>query len=213
MESEHIIDEQVTIKDADIEDVYDDCIEWLRMKRSIIIQENRPHFVEASHVGSRPDHEEVYEDFAKHIRITITPTEDAVQIHIIMDELEKNPRVVGYENRRRVWSGLVEELWKHIGVEIDNEVLKQLYSLSKIKERIKEHRKNITYILGIFVVGLIFFEYVSLQVLNSPFLYLVYRTNREIYFLIHGIPLGREVLRLFKWRKRLTELYPYRDVL
>jgi hypothetical protein len=195
LEPEHIIDEQASIKGVFIEDVYDNCVKWLKKYSAELLEENDPFFIKAYHKGQRA----WYEDWGKVISISLKKEAGFVNIRVIMDEREENPFLEGYENRRRSWSKLVEDLWKHLGVEMNNEMLEDLYSKSDLEKIIGDH-KNRALMLGCV------FIFVLLVVLWYP----PRATMAIIVFVFLIIGIIGEVRNITMYQRILRDLYPDR---
>ena len=205
MEPEHIIDETATIQGADIEKVFDDCVEWLLKNRADITLMNKPILIQANHVRGTWFEPTTPDDWYKEISIRLEQLDDDVSIHLLMDFSEMGSST----NVRKVksyWPLIVEKLWRHIGVDISRELLLDLYPISVLEFTLNDFKKELimTYIL-----------------LISP-LFPVLLVNNLIVAQIGMLPiLGYIVMialllmwlrrsKYFQVRRLLLELYPYR---
>jgi hypothetical protein len=154
MEPEHIIEETATIPGADIEKVSDDCIDWLKKNRAEIINIEKPWLIQANHRRGLDLALTTPEDWHKNISIKLEQLGDDVKVHLLMD----TPRTSRRNHVRKVksyWPLLVENLWRTIGVEIDGDLLHNLYPISALEFILNDMRKEL---IGAFLV------------LNSPIL-------------------------------------------
>ena len=195
LEPKHIIDETVTIEGADIEKVYDDCVTWLSGLGAEKLEEDYPSFIKASHKGDRP----YYEDFGKLITISLTHDNGNVVIRVVMDEREKTLFFGGIENRRRSWLKIVELLWKHIGVVLDDETLCDLYPETSLEKIISDHKKRwweMLFLMGLLIIFVLAYPPIA-SAASIPALLII-------------IVLVGEAYTVKKYQKRLRELYPDR---
>ena len=196
MELGHIIDDTATIKGADIEKVYDDCVIWLSRYGANILKENRPNLMKAYHKGARAFHE----DWSKNITISLQQSKEDVCIRIVIDHgssltLRENV----YEDLRRSWIKIVEDLWGNIGVKMDDQIIEHLFPKSTLEKIINDHRQRVLFFVFVLMFGF--------------FIILVYppvaiQASIPIVFII--IIIIGEAQKISFYKKRLRELYPDR---
>jgi hypothetical protein len=148
MEPEHIIDETTTIQGTDIEKVYNNCIEWLKKNRADITLMEKPIFIQANHQRGLYLAPTTPEDWYKNISIKLEQNGDDVNVHLLMD----TPRTSRRNHVRKVksyWPLSVENLWHNIGVEIDGDLLLNLYPISTLEFILDDMRKEL---IGAFLV-------------------------------------------------------------
>ncbi len=104
-----------------------------------------------------------------------------------------------YEDLRRSWVKIVEDLWEIVGVEINDQIMEHLFPKSKLEKIINDHRQRVLF----FVFCLIF---VILTILVYP--PVAIKASVPILFLI--IVIIGEAKKITFYKKRLRELYPDR---
>ena len=128
--SKYVRDEQATIEDAYIEEVYDACFSWLTLKKAEVREQRRPEYLKAEHGYGRGV---TYQDHAKFLLISLNQMENNVIINFKIPTLSWAPpsKLPVYP---MFWSELVEDLWRHLGITIDEDFLKYLFPIKNLKK-------------------------------------------------------------------------------
>jgi hypothetical protein len=202
MEPEHIIDETATIKGADIEKVYDDCVSWLKKKRYRMTQNHKPRFIQANYVTTFSTSPE---DWDKNITINLKQTEAEIEIHLLIDAPHKQGRT---RDRRAnaYWRFVVEKLWKFIGVEISRELLVSIYPQTILVFILDDLKYGLC--MMFFVFSFPFFYAILLDILMSTPLNISYILGIFLMILTLIIWIGGS--QYLQVRKLLGDLYPSR---
>ena len=193
-----VIEKKVTIENTDINTVYQKSYRWLNSRlEAEIIEHDEPVFIKAFHSIPSQD----YYDMAKLISISLKQEQSDVLVEVIFEEPEKNPYLNGYENRRRVWTTMLEQMLNYIGFEIGKSFLQDNFSETDIRNNIREY-------LG---KGLVIF--IVMLLISSGFLYLAndpfeYKIVIGFIIIFQFPIIGYFIFEVMKWRKRLRELYP-----
>ena len=154
----HIIDEQVTISEGSIEELYDKCKKWLIGKQGFftmetvnITDENKPTRLVAYHQKHRQGAPVGYKKFEnKIITIHLSETVEGVLLRFTLDH--PNPRILNNPKLTSVyWGYLLESLWKHLGLTPNKELLRCIYP--------KEHLGLDTTVLFPFLLGVLLLMY------------------------------------------------------
>jgi hypothetical protein len=141
VESEYVIDEQATIRGADIEKVYDECVSWLKTIRARIKEQDRPYFLHASHLERFDGRTK---RTLKRIHIRLSQRHESVMVSLIIDApegitLTKSQRM--FERYRLSWGDYVEGLWRSIGVEMNPHVERQIYRYEDLRNQVTFFRE------------------------------------------------------------------------
>ncbi|MBC8223383.1 hypothetical protein H8E65_02265 [Candidatus Bathyarchaeota archaeon] len=207
MEPEHIIDETAIIPGADIEKVYDDCVEWVRSIKAVIREENKPFLIKAFHyyedpLVSTPDSGWDWhpKNFAKTIVIILDNAEEAVHFRFIIE------RPIGFftsaaiEKYRRWWILYLVALLNHLKLDDDLSKSKQYISRSNLEKMSSDIKREFRFpILFSIIMGI-----VGIYLLMN-------RDSIGVIFVIGGlfVPI-RVVYEDQRLKKRIREIYPER---
>jgi len=192
-----IVDESRIIQ-GDISEIYEKCSQWLFSKAATIMRAQKPTHILATHQGPSPS--DNYVDWPKIIELELKKEENEVHIHITLSDPGTNPQIVGIENRQIYWSTLVEELWAHLGIEIERTERQRLIRPEFFAIEAKKKRNSALGGLFVFAIGLfvLFFPPFGAPMHNSG---LIALAAGFIYVFI-------QFYRLRSSRKRSRELYP-----
>ena len=196
LELEHIIDETVTIEDADIEDVYDACRSYFKRPWDIISTirlDDRPFNlkIEYSH-WIRWDI-----PLTMLVDVSFTQHRDSTEIILRMRGRSERPW-----QGKRPFVKVAERLFRRLDVEDGDDVYRRLWSVSDLKSEIRMWDRQAIFLGLLFVLAIIVFPYST----GIP----VFSDYR---FLVVGIGLGgamfiRHGYEAWKMRKLLRDLYP-----
>jgi len=147
---EHIIDEQATIKGADIEEVYDACLSWLASLKARILEQKRPNFIKAQHGSGR---RERVQKHGKIFLIRLSSKGKDIVIDLKIPPIswipsQKSPVYPIY------WTEFVENLWRHVGVPISDDLLRRLYPLKNLRRMIYDNLVTIFTMVILFGLGI-----------------------------------------------------------
>ena len=208
MKPEHVIDEHATIKGADIEKVYDDCLAWLNKIHANIIIQKRPEFIKAFHLP--PDmltqvidveywnwHPKNWE---KNIDLFFYKIDDQVRVRLIIERPEGFHTKAAIEKRRRWWVILVLDLYKSLNIEVDSSHKKKFFSVTNLRKM----KSDILHSFSLPLFG-------SLVMLVWGFHSILTDERIGYLFILAAvyIPL-RVIYENFLIQKRIRELYPGR---
>jgi len=194
-------DESITIEHADVNDVFNKSIEWLDGEESYIENVVKPFNIHAIHRGISAIERDKIAGWKKRIVITLAQSGDSVDISTKIFGV-KNLLLNSTIQRDRHWSKIVEEYYDYIGVDIDESVLKNLYTKTDLKLLWKDHLH-----LTFQYLFLVFF-FIALIFLNAR-----YGSGIGSAFTGAHVILGFSVLALLeffialRFRKRRKELY------
>jgi hypothetical protein len=207
MEPEHIIDETTTIEGADIEKVYDDCIDWLKSIKGVIREWNRPSLIRVYHNYLDPlvsDTDTGWnwhpKNLAKYIVITLTEQDRAVLLRFIIERPRGFFTQEAVDKYRRWWILFLVGLFKHLKLDEDLARSRQYISKSNLEKMRGDIRR--AFLL--------------------PFLFSLIMGVVGIYLLMNGDSVGaifmigglfvpiRVLYEDHQLKKRLQELYPDR---
>ena len=202
MEPEHIIDETVTIRGADIETVYDDCLSWLKKKQATIKQEDKPFYLQATHIEH---HGGRFIRVFKWIDIQLTEAQASVTINIKIDPpegitLTRSQRRL--EQYRLSWKTYVIGLWRNIGVEFNQNVERQVFSYELLENQVTSINRRIYLMIGL---TLLFLTGRSLSGISSEVSRIL-----SSFTVMNILVLIALYYQMMKMKKRVRELYPDR---
>ena len=187
---EYVIDEQATIEDADIEKVYDACLSWLVLKKARILEQSRLEFIKAQHgMGRR----ERIQKHGKIFLIKLSQNGKNIIINFKTPPIswippQKSPVYPIY------WTEFVEDLWRHIGVPIDEDLLRRLYPFKNIRRMIIDN------LITLFMMVVLFGLVIYLSQFGLSWMIIL----GIVGLLVTAYPSLYEVQKL---RKKLHELY------
>ena len=141
--SEHIIDETATIEGADIENVYNECVEWLKEINAVIEEVIKPLTIKARQeksgnprwgwlhtqdmiIWNFPSTDVL--DMKKNITIILEKQENDVLLRIRIDPWSRINGLDSFQNRRSIWLKFVGDIIQRLGVELDRTRLQYYYS-------------------------------------------------------------------------------------
>jgi len=198
---EHIIDKEtytdhiikisktVVVEQADIEKVYEKCLSWLLSVKAEIISEEKPNHIIAIHFQdflTRPEGIQGGKRFF--ISFTrpqgpfpeIYPSNTVVNMkvgHIRHDGLY----TVAYHSSP--WLEFVEDLWRYLGVSMDDDLLRKIYTEKDLKSVRNQSLSHVLLIaactVGLLICSIIVFFWNALFSL-SVILFLLFVLKREI---------------------------------
>jgi hypothetical protein len=142
LEPENLIDETTTIEGTDIEKVYDRCLTWLIKNKADITLMEKPILIQANHQRGIYLAPTTPEGWHKSISIKLEQLGDDVNVHLLMN-YPKTSRRKHVRKMKSYWPLLVENLWRNIGVEIDGELLLNLFSISALEFILDDMRKEL----------------------------------------------------------------------
>ena len=196
LKHEHIIDETVTIEDADIEDVYEKCRLFFTRPWDIfstIRHNDRPFNLQLDYT---------------HWLIADTPLTMITEMNFtqLKNGVEMRLRMRGLNERP--WQGsrpfirVAERLFRRLGVEEGDNVYRSLWSVSDLRSEIRMWDIQAILFGFVFVFAIVVFPYMT----GIP----VFSDYR---FLVVGVGLGgamfiRNEYEAWKTRKLLRRLYP-----
>lgn len=193
MDEDFLIDEQATLRSNSIEELYEDCLSWLRMKKAKIVEEKRPNFVKALHGRG----EGVWaQDTGKFFIIKLVQKNDfnvIVKFQIPpLKWLLKREKPYIYH---LWWYQYIEQLWTHLGVTINETYLKRLYPYTNLKKMKKRNFLVFYFLTIVFGISIVVF------LLGAPFMIV--------------LPVGLWILTAYprlleanKLNKKMRKLYP-----
>jgi len=201
MEPEHIIDEQATIKKADIEKVYDDCISWLNNRKSIlryeyvwILDQDRPFTIIANHQKSADE----WAIERKSITITLKEGEEGVSVRLVMDS-RRSDSLFDKSLTSCYWGYLVENFWEALEVEADLQMLQRLYP-----EKYLRMMRSLERDMWIF-------KYVAYFLVSCIFISVIVSEGRFLWYILAGLALALVPIHDdYRIKKRIDKLYPDR---
>jgi len=199
-EPEHIIDETATIRGADIEKVYNDCVNWLNKIQATIKEQDNPFFLHATHIelfGGQ------FTRVIKWIDIRLSEGHESVIVNIIIDPpkgLTLTRRQRRLEQYRLSWNAYVKDLWKSVGV-LDPYIERQLYPYEVLENQVSKMKRNMFVVAGITLI-FIFMVFSGISPDVSNILSGAILLNLYLVFRLY--------LSMSKIKNRILELYPDR---
>ncbi len=155
MDPEHIIDETALIQRADIEKVYNDCVNWLKKIRAEINEQTHPTYIRANHDRTSPEGTAL-ENLSKIIMINIEKKFNDVMIRIRIESTTYS----SHQRRSQYYSlFIVEDLWRIFFVNM-NPLMKQLYGNERGMQLSKDLQEELIkwlafdLIISIFLISL-----------------------------------------------------------
>ena len=193
MEAEHIIDEQVTIEETTVGAIYEKSLLWLKkMKTKITLRRlDRLEAIYENPSGGddTPTH--------KLITIHLSETEDGVNARLVIDsDIQK--KLFDLSLTKTAWGDWVESFWSEFGVEVTEDMLKELYSKRNlgIVNAVDLGKSSIQ-----IIIGLVFVIWIYSSQEDSPL--------PKILFSLYGVYIiVYYVFIILKNRKRYQDLYP-----
>ena len=193
MSEDFLIDEQATLRSKSIEEVYDSCLSWLKIKKAKIVEERRPNFVKALHGRG----EGIWaQDTGKFFIIELVQKYDCtVIVKFQIPPLKwllkrKKPYIYHFW-----WYQYIEELWTHLGVTINETYLKRLYPYTNLKKMKKRNFLVFYFITIVCGISIVVF------LLSAPFMIV---PPVGLWFLA-AYP---RLLEANKLNKKMLNLYP-----
>lgn len=214
---EPVIDETVTIMDADIEEVYGRCLEYVKSIKALVLEEEQSSYIKARHyvrtgtiIGPMPSDSIDLVILNIHLSQEKTPFPELfpdppnikVEIKIPREDFTKtNVRLQRYVR----WYKVVEGLWNHLGVELDKETRRRYYPERHLQITIKVNM-NIFYLNLIMIIGIsvMIFHLILTNQINVPqFIALL------SFLLLGGVIILRPTFNVANGLKIIQrELYP-----
>ena len=217
MKSEFVIQETVTLEDRDKEDIYRQCIEWLKLKKADIYEENIPSYIRAKYkIRTVTPIDLIPSDQIDLVILNIYLSQEKTPFPEIFPDLPKIKVEVKIPNvqfstmirlhRYVRWYQVVEELWNYLGVELDNETLRRYYPERHLKNTVTVMRNLFLFnFLLVFVIVLMLFHlYFTNQMGELPLLAFLLLASAGVYIQKPNLKVAREM------KKLLRELYPDR---
>ena len=209
LEPEYVIDEQATIRGADIEKVYDDCLVWLKKIHANIIIQKRPEFIKAFHLPPEMLTQVAGEaefwnwhpkNWEKIIDLFFYKINDHVRIRFIIERPEGFHTEAAINKRRRWWVILVLDLYKSLNIEVDSSHEKKFFPFNNLRKMKSDIWRSFT--LPLFG-SLVMFVW-GFHIIHSD-------SSIGYIFILAAvfIPI-RVIYENFLIRKRMRELYPDR---
>jgi hypothetical protein len=209
MGPEHIIDERATIKGADIEKVYDECVSWLKNINATQIENDRPEFIKAIHnPGMTPREPRVSitywalypRDWKKTIEINLETNEGQVNLRASIGLPTGFFTSAAIEKRRRWWIMLVLDLFEHLHLDVDNSQKRAFFPYMNLRYMITDIWSSFALPL---IGSIIFWVWGYITITNND--------NFGYFLLLAGVigPI-RVLYHDNEIRKRIRELHPDR---
>ena len=122
-DSEIYISDEAVIKNKDIHDVYERCIEWIKKSRARIVEEEPPKYLKAE----RYIEYQGYMTISNSIMIDLEPCEDGVRIRVKIPKVlvTRLMPLLEYQNGKLI--EIIEDFYQHAGVNIDRPLLRRIY--------------------------------------------------------------------------------------
>jgi len=216
MEPEHIIDETATIQGADIDEVYESCLEWVKSIRADVCEKNKPSFIKAEHrlytvfpFGIYPN------PHIDWIILNIHLTQEKKILHEIFQDypdvkVEVKIPNIQHNTKRRLpryvrWYQVVEEFWNYLGIDLDDEVLRRYYPQRHLEITLNVMRNIFAFsILFIIILDIaLFYIYMTNQMNELTLLTSLVLPVAGLYYVLKpNMKVARDIM------KRLRELYP-----
>lgn len=157
-ELESIIDEKIHLSNVRPDEIFNRSLSWLKKQKARVRIENKPLRIFAVYNDYNYGLSRDYTESDKEIEILIRKEDDGVQLQILMDSPgRKGPWRTHHQELKNHWKSLVEDFYRHIGVNVDTELLSILYEHSTIKNLIIFHKKEErSYIFGGITIIIIF---------------------------------------------------------
>ena len=207
MDPEHIIDETASIQGADIEKVYDECVEWVKSIKGVIREENRPSLIRVFHRYVDPlvsDTDTGWnwhpKNLAKYIVITLTEQDRAVHLRFTIERPRGFFTQEAIEKYRRWWIPYLVDLFNRLKLDENFNLSRQYISKSNLEKMRSDIRRE-------FLLPFLF----SLIMGVVGIYLLMNRDSLGALFTIGGlfVPI-RVIYEDQQLKKRLKELYPDR---
>ena len=217
MALEHIIDETATMPGADIEDIYDRCLQWIQTIPIHDLETTRSHSIQAHHKVRASSSVSI---MFQHKKFTINLSEQGnnIEIHINIYKIPNffDPPLKEKRNLYQMyWIDYVAHLWKYLGVDLRIYDLKRFYPIDNIKKRMIK-RQNLYKSVGF--SWLVIFLMAVLVDDGTPVLYrislifgLVIVSTGTLFMVSSVIPSYiSTILKIQQnpWRL-MKEIYPY----
>ena len=156
MNIEYVISEKIIIEDANINEVYNKCISWMETQKVKFLEEERPFHIKALHSVNHP-----YKRQGKHIIVDLDEVETEVGVSFKIPHLEWKMHKGIYWI---FWIEIMEEFYRYIGVEIDDELLNQFYNEEYYNAMIKGNKIN-AILFFIFSAVVIFYSIIYMPIM------------------------------------------------
>lgn len=204
---EHIIEEQVTIRDADIESVYSRCLNWLEEIKADILKQHRPELLKAKH--KLPNEilftkDRLYSNWGKNIEIRLSKKNGDVIVSVIIDPSAGISKIFPVERAKYAFGEVTLDLFHSVGVNIDQPMLQHFYPKNELKDTLK---RSIKFNFPFFLVFLIFTFLVQVSDIGAERIFYIFNLKQAsiISCVILGLGIFNE---LNKERRRIRDLYP-----
>jgi len=195
----NIIDESATIKGADIEKVYDNCLEWLEKRNSYlrnesvkILNQSRPEYLEAQHYFLGAEGGIVQR---KKIMIYLEESENSVIVRLVLS-YRNVEKLIDPSLTASAWSYLFESLWDRLGIKIDENTLRRINPESHLDIL----RYGLIFVVGVcFTMGIFFFWF---GFSDGTFLGVLFGLSLCVFFILTPLDYYWKALRKKK------DIYP-----
>ncbi len=197
MESEHIIDETATIQGADIEEVYDDCVIWLKKIRAEINEQTYPVYLKAHHDGTNiSEGSSTPVDWPKNIMIDMQKHIDDVIIRIRIDSIELSSHKI--RKSHYYWLLIVEDLLR-IFFNNMNPIMKQLYDNENGEQLYKDLKMGVIKRFALTIIPSLFL------IIGGPSFYKIAGILYfVVFFRIGWSSIGKDFIRIREYYSQLT---------
>ena len=122
------------MRNADINDVFNKCISWMEKDNSKFLEKERPYHIKVLHSVNHP-----YKLQGKNIIVDLDDVEGGIEVSFKIPHLE-------WKQHRGVywiyWIEIMEEFYRYLGVEIDDELLKKFYDEKYYNTMIRGYKLN-----------------------------------------------------------------------
>ena len=202
MKLEYVIDEQTTIKGADIEKAYDDSISWLKKRRyTSFLETIKPRYIKARTNRYASNYRrDIYRTMIVELNLTQSMKGVEIQLRILPSNKLPKHEITWL---RRIGGKYVVSFWESLDVETNEDTLRRLFSYSDLKKELNYYR-TISFMFMMIYCVIVFLGH-NISMSNSSSL---------LYFFLVIIPMFAlpffSVIQTANIEKKIRELYPDR---
>ncbi|MFX1517651.1 MAG: hypothetical protein ACFFC6_15210 [Promethearchaeota archaeon] len=200
---EYIIDEQATIRGADIEKVYDDCISWLKIRRyTSFLETFKPRYIKARTNRYASNYRrDIYRTMIVELYLTQSMKGVEIQLRILPSNKLPKHEIIWL---KRIGGKYVVWFWEYLDIEVNEDTLRRLFPYSDLKKELNYYRTGMFFsiLLG-YVVTVLRYNYSKSN--SSSVFFIDFLVTITLFAL-----LSFSIIQITNIEKKIREIYPDR---